>query len=226
MDALRGKTAIVIGASSGVGKATARSLLAEGVRVTAVARGAEGLDRLRAECGEGLSTMQGDGSESAFADRLLRESRPDLVILAAGGAPRMGPLTEQTWESFSEIWNSDTKAAFHVVQAALALPLRPGSVVVVNLPKEIRQWRVTLGPAISSKRHHVSPWRLMTESDAKNFEAHRSFIAGLAYRMLGSVAEAEDVVQDAFLRWAQSETSTVTHPRAYLARVEIGRAHV
>jgi RNA polymerase sigma-70 factor (ECF subfamily) len=59
----------------------------------------------------------------------------------------------------------------------------------------------------------------MTESDAKNFEAHRSFIAGLAYRMLGSVAEAEDVVQDAFLRWAQSDTSTVTHPRAYLARV-------
>ena len=36
-----------------------------------------------------------------------------------------------------------------------------------------------------------------------DFEPHRTFLAGLAYRMLGSVAEAEDVVQDAFLRWRE-----------------------
>jgi len=59
----------------------------------------------------------------------------------------------------------------------------------------------------------------MTGPDAKDFETHRSFLAGLAYRMLGSIAEADDVVQDAFLRWAQSDTSSVAHPRAYLARV-------
>ena len=59
----------------------------------------------------------------------------------------------------------------------------------------------------------------MTESEAKAFEAHRSFLAGLAYRMLGSVAEAEDVVQDAYLRWAQSDPAAVEHPRAFLARV-------
>jgi RNA polymerase sigma-70 factor (ECF subfamily) len=56
-------------------------------------------------------------------------------------------------------------------------------------------------------------------SDANDFEAHRSFLAGLAYRMLGSVAEAEDVVQDAYLRWADADLSTIAHPRAYLARV-------
>ena len=56
-------------------------------------------------------------------------------------------------------------------------------------------------------------------NEAKEFEAHRSFLAGLSYRMLGSVAEAEDVVQDAYLRWAQADTSTIEHPRAYLARV-------
>jgi len=37
----------------------------------------------------------------------------------------------------------------------------------------------------------------MTGSEAKDFEAHRSSLAGLAYRMLGSIADAEDVVQDA-----------------------------
>jgi len=57
------------------------------------------------------------------------------------------------------------------------------------------------------------------QTEAEDFEAHRAFLAGLAYRMLGSIAEAEDVVQDAYLRWARSAGSVVLHPRAYLARV-------
>jgi RNA polymerase sigma-70 factor (ECF subfamily) len=48
---------------------------------------------------------------------------------------------------------------------------------------------------------------------------HRQFLIGLAYRMLGSVAEAEDVVQDAYLRWSNVEAATIENPRAYLARV-------
>ena len=39
------------------------------------------------------------------------------------------------------------------------------------------------------------------EADGAAFETHRAFLIGLAYRMLGSHAEAEDVVQDAWLRW-------------------------
>src|SRR5262249_8083716 len=50
------------------------------------------------------------------------------------------------------------------------------------------------------------------------FEPHRQFLIGVAYRMLGSFAEAEDVVQDAFLRWSATERSTVQDPRAFLAR--------
>ena len=51
------------------------------------------------------------------------------------------------------------------------------------------------------------------------FEQHRAFLRNLAYRMLGSVAEAEDVVQDAFLRWSDVDHASVEHPRAFLARV-------
>src|SRR5579863_8105389 len=54
---------------------------------------------------------------------------------------------------------------------------------------------------------------------ASDFEPHRGFLGGLAYRMLGSVAEAEDVVQDAFLRWREVDRATVSEPRAYLARI-------
>ncbi|NVB82783.1 MAG: sigma-70 family RNA polymerase sigma factor [Kofleriaceae bacterium] len=53
----------------------------------------------------------------------------------------------------------------------------------------------------------------------EDFEQHRQFLIGVAYRMLGSLAEAEDVVQDAFLRWTSGDRSDVEHPRAYLARI-------
>jgi RNA polymerase sigma-70 factor, ECF subfamily len=51
------------------------------------------------------------------------------------------------------------------------------------------------------------------------FETHRDFLVGLAYRMLGSLAEAEDIVQDAFLRWNETDQAAIAHPRAYLARI-------
>jgi RNA polymerase sigma-70 factor (ECF subfamily) len=54
---------------------------------------------------------------------------------------------------------------------------------------------------------------------AERFEPHRAFLVRLAYRMLGSIAEAEDITQDAFLRWQAAPTDVVVEPRAYLARI-------
>ena len=51
---------------------------------------------------------------------------------------------------------------------------------------------------------------------ALSFEPHRRRLRGLAYRMLGSIAEAEDAVQDAYLRWHALDRDQVTDPRAFL----------
>ncbi|MEV7277797.1 RNA polymerase sigma factor SigJ [Streptomyces sp. NPDC093111] len=51
------------------------------------------------------------------------------------------------------------------------------------------------------------------------FEAHRPLLTGVAYRMLGRAADAEDVVQEAWLRWAADDRSEVREPRAFLVRV-------
>jgi RNA polymerase sigma-70 factor, ECF subfamily len=61
----------------------------------------------------------------------------------------------------------------------------------------------------------------MTKHDAgvENFEAHRRALTGLAYRMLGSRAEAEDVVQDAYLRWHGTDRAAVKEPRHYLGTI-------
>ncbi|MEU5330688.1 RNA polymerase sigma factor SigJ [Streptomyces parvus] len=51
------------------------------------------------------------------------------------------------------------------------------------------------------------------------FEEHRPVLTGVAYRMLGRVADAEDVVQDAWLRWAAAGREDVREPRAFLVRI-------
>jgi len=58
-----------------------------------------------------------------------------------------------------------------------------------------------------------------TDWDASTFEAHRPLLFSIAYRMLGSASEAEDVVQDAWLRARQDEDADVRSPRAYLTTI-------
>ncbi|HMA52522.1 MAG TPA: sigma-70 family RNA polymerase sigma factor, partial [Magnetospirillaceae bacterium] len=58
----------------------------------------------------------------------------------------------------------------------------------------------------------------MEPDSAALFATHQPRLVRLAYRMLGSVAEAEDVVQDAWLRWQRANQVEVRNPAAYLSR--------
>jgi RNA polymerase sigma-70 factor (ECF subfamily) len=58
-----------------------------------------------------------------------------------------------------------------------------------------------------------------TDWDGSTFEAHRPLLFSIAYRMLGSASEAEDVVQDVWLRARQDEHSDVRSARAYLTTI-------
>jgi NAD(P)-dependent dehydrogenase (short-subunit alcohol dehydrogenase family) len=104
--------ALVIGAGSGVGQATASALTTAGARVLAAGR-------------------ERDATDPAQVAALLAEADPDLVVVAAGTRPRMVSIEEQSWESFSAPWNVDVKIAYEVGRAALALPLRRNSTVVI-----------------------------------------------------------------------------------------------
>jgi RNA polymerase sigma-70 factor (ECF subfamily) len=56
----------------------------------------------------------------------------------------------------------------------------------------------------------------MKSDPSATFEPHRRRLLGLAYRMLGSMAEAEDAVQEAYLRWHDTNRDIVNEPRAFL----------
>ncbi len=55
--------------------------------------------------------------------------------------------------------------------------------------------------------------------EARVFDEHRELLIGVAYRVLGRVSDAEDVVQEAWLRWAEVDLAGVADPRAFLVRV-------
>ncbi|MFZ5892060.1 MAG: RNA polymerase sigma factor SigJ [Myxococcota bacterium] len=66
-------------------------------------------------------------------------------------------------------------------------------------------------PALGSSALHASTFR--------EFEALRSRLMGIAYRMLGSVADAEDVLQEAYLRWHETEHGSIQNGEAWLVAV-------
>src|SRR4051794_39659432 len=62
------------------------------------------------------------------------------------------------------------------------------------------------------------------ESATDTFVAHRNLLFTVAYEMLGSAADAEDVLQETWLRWASVDLDTVRNQRAYLVRITTRQA--
>jgi NAD(P)-dependent dehydrogenase (short-subunit alcohol dehydrogenase family) len=125
------QTAVVTGASRGFGRAIAATLIAAGHTVAGVARTEPDLQAARDELGERFIPVAGDVTSEALARDVLGEHRPGLLVLNAGARPHPAPLPDQTWETFSRNWHTDTRQAFTWTREALRLPLPPGSVVVL-----------------------------------------------------------------------------------------------
>jgi NAD(P)-dependent dehydrogenase (short-subunit alcohol dehydrogenase family) len=130
MTHLEGKKALVTGGSRGLGLGIVEALVARKADVTVVARDAARLGEVEKRLG--VRVISGDIADESFAQHTLREVRPTVLVLNAGAQPALGLLHEQTWEGFSNTWNSDVKAGFHWLQATLRLPLPRGSRVLVG----------------------------------------------------------------------------------------------
>jgi RNA polymerase sigma-70 factor, ECF subfamily len=59
----------------------------------------------------------------------------------------------------------------------------------------------------------------ITSGDLGAFEQQRAFLTAIAYRLLGTVSDAEDAVQEAFIRWQTTTTKEIKSPRAFLVTI-------
>jgi NAD(P)-dependent dehydrogenase (short-subunit alcohol dehydrogenase family) len=126
---LKDKNVVVTGGSRGLGLGLVEALVAHGASVTVVARDADALEAVRARLG--VATISADVTDETTAHRILAEVHPDILVLNAGAKPRMGRLDRLSWADFTAPWEHDVKAGLYWLQAALNLPLKPASRVLV-----------------------------------------------------------------------------------------------
>ncbi|MFN8077912.1 MAG: SDR family oxidoreductase [Kineosporiaceae bacterium] len=123
-----GRTAVVVGASRGLGRGIAQALAASGRRVVTVSRTAPS-DPVAGPGGGAAVT--GDASDAELAARVLGEHRPDELVIVAGAVPHVAALQDHTWETFSRHWHADVAIAFAWLRQTLLTPLPDGGRVVV-----------------------------------------------------------------------------------------------
>jgi NAD(P)-dependent dehydrogenase (short-subunit alcohol dehydrogenase family) len=127
---LKDKNVVVTGGSRGLGLGLVEALVAHGAKVTVVARDADALKSVRARLG--VATVAADVTDETAAHHILAEVHPDILVLNAGATPRVGRLDQLSWADFNATWETDVKAGLYWMQAALNLPLKPGSRVLVG----------------------------------------------------------------------------------------------
>jgi len=125
-NSLDGRTALVTGASAGIGAATARALAAAGARVTLAARRLERLTGLAEELG-GAEALALDVRASDAVRSRLEGRTFDLVVVNAGMARGVANLDTGAVGDWDEMIDTNLKGLLHVVRATLPAMLERGS---------------------------------------------------------------------------------------------------
>jgi NAD(P)-dependent dehydrogenase (short-subunit alcohol dehydrogenase family) len=136
MGRLAGKIAVITGANSGIGLATAKRFVAEGAQVIITGRRREALDQAVAAIGPGVTGVQGNVADLADLDRLFKtvhdqHGRID-VLFANAGLGAVAPLGAITEASFQQTFDVNVKGTLFTVQKALPLMQAGGSIILTG----------------------------------------------------------------------------------------------
>lgn len=139
-----GTRALVTGASRGIGRATAAAIAARGGRVGLVSRGAESLEELAGELGEGALALPADVTDreaiGAAIGRFAAEAGGVDLVVANAGLAHYGPFADQPIEHAEEMVRLNVLGTIYTVHEALEQMLLRGAghVVVVSSGAALR----------------------------------------------------------------------------------------
>ena len=143
------QTAVVAGGTGSLGSGVAEALARRKMRVLTLSRNAPASGT---PGGEGIQHLVGDAADETTVARVFDEIQPDLVVLCVGVSPLLRPLHLHTWETFSQVWEVDTKSTFVWLRNTLLLPMKPGGHVIVVSSAAAIQGSVLSGGYASAKR--------------------------------------------------------------------------
>ena len=126
------RVAVVTGASSGIGAATAKTLAAQGYHVVAVARRADRIQRLADEIGGTAvsADITDDAAVNALAARL---DRVDVLVNNAGGAKGLAPVAEADPDDWRWMWETNVMGTLRVTRALLGKLIASGDGLIVTV---------------------------------------------------------------------------------------------
>jgi NAD(P)-dependent dehydrogenase (short-subunit alcohol dehydrogenase family) len=135
MGKLAGKIALVSGASSGIGLATAKEFVKEGAFVFITGRRDSELAAAATEIGRNVTGVRGDVSNLRDLDRLFAQIKQEKgrldIVFANAGAAKYAPFGTITEELYDSIFNINVKGLLFTVQKALPL-LPDGASIILN----------------------------------------------------------------------------------------------
>ena len=206
---LRGKTALVTGASSGIGRALALVLAAEGVRMAVVGRSRDRLEKLAAEAGGAPLVLVADLARPAETDRVVDGALEHLghidILLPNAGLYVPGDISDGDPDVWDELLSVNVNSVFRIVRRVLPGMMARGSGDIVDL-FGFRPSGDSLGARLLASKHAV-----------------QSFVHGLR-RQVSSVAFAWAPLPPASCSTSSGVTLTLpkSTKRSRGARVTIG----
>ncbi|PBA29540.1 SDR family oxidoreductase [Mycobacterium intracellulare] len=126
------RVAVITGASSGIGGATARTLAAQGFHIVAVARRADRIRDLAEEIGGTaiVADVTDDASVDALASKL---SRVDVLVNNAGGARGLEPVADADLDHWRWMWETNVIGTLRVTRALLPKLIESGDGLIVTV---------------------------------------------------------------------------------------------
>lgn len=154
-----GRTIIVTGAGSGIGRATATRIVHEGGRVVATDVVAERLDAVREELGvDAVETVVGDVTEAATVDAVLAAAgeRIDGLANVAGIMDAFLPPSEVDDATWDRVFSVNVTGPMRLTRAVLPVMIAAGQGAVVNVASEAALRASAAGAAYTASKHAIT----------------------------------------------------------------------